>query len=115
MFKDSSTNLMRTDGSFFYSTNQYNVDVINENLIVKAIDPSFFQFYDYKDNLVVSDTFARMSVQGEGKYLLVNKSQNDYFGSIYILDKNGKKVIDKAFYKVTYLFDDLFFVSDGEW
>ncbi|MBK8820556.1 MAG: WG repeat-containing protein [Saprospiraceae bacterium] len=113
VFKDSSTNLMRTDGSFFYSTNQYNVDVINENLIVKAIDPSFFQFYDYKDNLVVKDTFTRMSVQGEGKYLLVNKSQNDYFGSIYILDKNGKKVIDKAFYKVTYLFDDLFFVSDG--
>jgi hypothetical protein len=114
VFKDSSTNLLKLDGTFYYSKNQYNVDVLNEKLVVKALNPLTFQLYDYKDNLVNVDTFFKISVVADGKYLIASKSQYEYHGNEYILNNEGKKIITKSFYKVRYLFDDLFFVSDYE-
>lgn len=114
VFKDSSTNLIRLDGTFFYNKNQYNVDVLNEKLVVKALNPLSFQLYDYKDNLVSVDTFFKISVVADGKYLIASKSQFEYNNIVVILNNEGKKIMPKTFQKVRYLFDDLFFVSDYE-
>lgn len=112
VFKDSSTNLLKLDGTFYYSKNQYNVDVLNEKLVVKALNPLSFQLYDYKDNLVNMDTFFKISVVTDGKYLIASKSQFENSDIVVILNNEGKKIMNKTFNKVRYLFDDLFFVSD---
>ena len=116
VFKDSSTNLLRLDGTYFYKDNQYNVDVISDRLIVKAYNPDQFGLYDYKDNLILPDTFIKMSVIANGKYFTAttNLSSSKHRENIFILNRDGKKVFQKSFAKVTYLFEDFFHVIDSE-
>ncbi len=83
-----------------------------EKLEVKCLNPLSFQLCDYKDNLVNMDTFFKISVVTDGKYLIASKSQFENSDIVVILNNEGKKIMNKTFNKVRYLFDDLFFVSD---
>lgn len=116
VFKDSTTNLLRLNGTYFYKDNQYNVDVISDRLIVKAYNPVQFGLYDYKDNLTLPDTFIKMSVIANGKYFIASTklTSSKNVENIFILNRDGKKVFQKSFTKVKYLFDDLFYVFDSE-
>lgn len=112
VFKDSSTNLLKIDGTYFYNKNQYDVEIVNEHLVAKAINPTTFQIFDYQDQLMNSDTFTRIAIENGGKYLIASKGEYEYFLQSVVLDKKGEKLIDGTFNKVRYLLDDLFFVAD---
>jgi len=112
IFKDSSTNLMKLDGSYFYEKNQYDVDVVNDILIAKAYDRFYFGLFDYSDNSISTDTFAGLRISENDEYIIASTGLYEYDYKYFILDRKGQKILPNPFQKVKHLFEDLFYVNN---
>jgi len=113
IFKDSSTNLMKLDGSYFYENNQYDVDVVNDLIIAKAYDRYYFGLFDYKDNSISTDTFTGLTISENDEYIIASTGLYEYNYKYFILDKKGQKILHQSFNKIRHLFEDLFYVNDN--